>query len=205
MSRRRYSFAITTEMREEAQRYGIDFKDADVITLLAEPLVCADFQHDFGIVSRAMFKDIGAVIHQERWHTGKELLSLHDTPNIRSEMGHRQDGLPFLRLVPDQFVIDNNLKRIHHRTLMPYNDAERLRLLRDRWHIHDPKGVFVTALDQCTTLAYTGTLSPPISTKKPSYPSDESLRRSYPGDEEDIVDNDGTQRVVHHRIRIMWV
>ena len=93
-------------------------------------------------------------------------------------MGHRQNGLPFLRLVPDQFVIDNNLKRIHHHTLMPYNEAEGLRLLRDRWHIHDPKGVFVTALDQCMTLAYTGTLSPPISTKK---------------SQEDIVDDDETQ------------
>ena len=108
-------------------------------------------------------------------------------------MGRPQNGLPFLRLVPDQFVIDNNLKRIHHHTLMPYNEAEGLRLLRDRLHIHDPKGVFVTALDQCMTLAYTGTLRPPISTKKPSYPSDESLRRSYPGDEEDTVDDDGTQ------------
>ena len=178
MSLRRYNFAITTEMREEAQRYDIDFKDADVITLLAAPLVCADFQHDFDIVSGAVFKDIGAVIHQERWHTGKEFLSFHDTPNIRSEMGRRQNGLPFLRLVPDQFVIDNNLKRIHHHTLMPYNEAEGLRLLRDRWHIHDPKGVFVTALDQCMTLAYTGTLSPPISTKK---------------SQEDIVDDDETQ------------
>ena len=77
---------------------------------------------------------------------------------------------------------------------MPYNEVEGLRFLRDRWHVHDPKGVFVnTALDQCMALAYTGTLSLPISTKKPSYPSDESLRRSYPGDEEGIVDNDGTQ------------
>ena len=59
-------------MREEAQRYDIDSKDADVITLLAAPIVCADFQHDFGIVSGAVFKDIGAVIQQERWHTGKK-------------------------------------------------------------------------------------------------------------------------------------
>ena len=93
-------------------------------------------------------------------------------------MGRRQNGLPFLRLVPDQFVIDNNLKRIHHHTLMPYNEAEGLRLLRDRWHIHDPKGVFVTALDQCMTLTYTGTISPPISIKK---------------SQEDIVDDDETQ------------
>ena len=124
MPLRRCSFAITTEMREEAQRYDIDFKDADLITLLAAPLVCADFQHDFGIVSGAVFEDIGAVIHQERWHTGKEFLSLHGTPNIRSEMGHRLNDLPFFRLVPDRFVVDNNLKRIHHHTLMPYKGAE---------------------------------------------------------------------------------
>jgi hypothetical protein len=146
MSLRRYNFAITREMREEAQRHDIDFGDADVITLLAAPLVCADFQHDSGIVSGLVFKDLGAVIQQERWHNGKEYLSLYDTPNIRSEMGHRSNGLPFLRLVPDQFVIDNNLKRIHHHTLAPYNDSEGLLLLKDRWQIHDPKGVFVTAL-----------------------------------------------------------
>ena len=43
------------------------------------------------------------------------------------------------------------------------------------------------------TLSYTCTLSLPISTKKSSYPGDESLRCSYPGDEEDIVDDDETQ------------
>ena len=80
MSLRRYNFAITTEMREEGQRYDIEFKDAGVITLLAAPLVCADFQHDFGIVPGVVLKDTGAVIQQERWHTGKEFLSLHDTP-----------------------------------------------------------------------------------------------------------------------------
>ena len=93
-------------------------------------------------------------------------------------MGHRHNGLPFLRLVPEQFVINNNLKRIHHRTLMPYNESEGLRLPKNRWHIHDPKEVFVTALDQCMTLAYTGTLSSPISTKK---------------SQEDIVCDDETQ------------
>ena len=67
-------------------------------------------------------------------------------------------------------LIDNNLKRIHHHILMPYNEAEGLRLLGDRWHIHDPKRVFVTALDQYMTLAYTSTLSLPTSTKKSSYP-----------------------------------
>ena len=75
-----------------------------------------------------------------------------------------------MRLVPDQFVIDNNLKlilkRIHHHTLMPYNESEGLRLLENFWHIHDPNGVFVTALDQCMALAYAGTLSSLISTRK---------------------------------------
>ena len=139
MSLRRYNFVITKEMREEAQRYDIDFKDAEVITRLAAPLVCADFQHDFGIVPGAVFKDLGAIIQQERWHHGKEHLSFHDTPDIRSEMGHRTNSLPFLRVVADQSVVDNQLKRIHHRTLTPYSDAEGLRLLKQRWHIHDPK------------------------------------------------------------------
>ncbi|MAF40236.1 MAG: hypothetical protein CL859_00015, partial [Cyanobium sp. ARS6] len=165
MSLRRYNFAITDEMKEEAYKYGIDFKDADVITILAAPLVCEDFQHDFDIVSGAVFKDLGAIIHQERWHSGKEYLSFRDSPDIRTEMGHRTNGLPFLRLVPDQFVVDNNLKRIHHHTLEPYQDSEGLRLLKSQWHVHDPKGVYVTALDQCMTLAYSGSLtSPPMST-----------------------------------------
>ena len=165
MSLRRYNFAITDEMKEEAYKYGIDFKDADVITILAAPLICEDFQHDFGIVSGAVFKDLGAIIHQERWHSGKEYLSFRDSPDIRTEMGHRTNGLPFLRLVPDQFVVDNNLKRIHHHTLKPYQDSRGLRLLESQWHVHDPKGVYVTALDQCMTLAYSGSLtSPSIST-----------------------------------------
>ena len=101
MSLRRYNLEITKEMREEAQGHDIDFKDADVITLSAAPLVCAHFQHDFVIVPGAVCKDLGAIIQQERWNHGKEHLSFHDTPDIRSEMGHRTNGLPFLRLVPD--------------------------------------------------------------------------------------------------------
>ena len=71
----------------------------------------------------------------------------------------RTNGLPFLRLVPDQFVIDNNLKRIHHHTLTPYTDAEGLRLLQDRWHVNDPKGIYVTAFNECVNVAYAGILT----------------------------------------------
>ena len=56
ISLRRYNFAITNEMVNIAARIGIDISKYDVITVLAAPLVCADFQHDFDIASAPVFK-----------------------------------------------------------------------------------------------------------------------------------------------------
>lgn len=98
------------------------------------------------------------MVHRQR------TLPFRDSPDIRTEMGHRTNGLPYLRLIPDQFVVDSNPKRIHHHTLKPYQGPEGLRLLKSQWHVHDPKGVYVTALDQCMALAYSGSLTSSIST-----------------------------------------
>lgn len=43
ISLRRYNFAITDEMVNIASRIGIDISKYDAITVLAAPLVCADF------------------------------------------------------------------------------------------------------------------------------------------------------------------
>ena len=71
-------------------------------------------------------------------------------------MGHRPNGLPLLHLVPGQFVIENKLKRIHHHSLKPYSDSEAVRLLKNEWSVHDPKGCYSTALDECYSLALLG-------------------------------------------------
>ena len=62
ISLRRYNFAITSDMVDVAARVGIGISKYDVITVLAAPLVCADFQKDFGIVSAPVFKDLGIII-----------------------------------------------------------------------------------------------------------------------------------------------
>jgi hypothetical protein len=105
-------------------------------------------------------------------------------------MGHRTNGLPFLRIAPDQFVVDNQLKRIHHHTLTPYSAAEGLRLLKQRWHIHDPKGVYLTAFDQYMTLSYTGILIPPPSTVKSqedTVEADKTQNSASPGQDHGVA------------------
>ena len=66
ISLRRYNFAITSDMVDVAARVGIGISKYDVITVLAAPLVCADFQKDFGILSAPVFKDLGIIIEQGR-------------------------------------------------------------------------------------------------------------------------------------------
>ena len=112
ISLRRYNFAITKEMIDTAARIGIDLSRYDVITVLAAPLVCSDFQHDFDIVSSPVFKDLGVIIKQGRGPGSKDYLSFCDSPDIKAEMGHRSNGLPILYLVPDSIVEDNRLRRM---------------------------------------------------------------------------------------------
>ena len=68
-------------------------------------------------------------------------------------MGHRTNGLPILYLVPDAIVEDHRLRRLQHHTLTPYSDAEGIRLLKEQWSGIDKSGVYVTALDECYTVA----------------------------------------------------
>ena len=130
-------------------RIGIDLSRYDVITVtvLAAPLVCSDFQHDFGIVSSPVFKDLGVIIKQGRGPGSKDYLSFCDSPDIKTEMGHRSNGLPILYLVP------NRLRRMQHRSLTPYTDAEGIRLLKEQWQYADNNSVYLAALDECYTTA----------------------------------------------------
>ena len=58
MSLRRYNFAITKDMVDTAKRIGRDISGADVITVLAAPLMCPNFQRGFNISSGNVFKDL---------------------------------------------------------------------------------------------------------------------------------------------------
>ena len=89
ISLRRYNFAITSDMVDVAARVGIDISKYDVVTVLAAPLVCADFQHAFGIVSAPVFKDLGIIMEHGRGHHEPDFLSFHEKPNLRTKMGHR--------------------------------------------------------------------------------------------------------------------
>ena len=151
ISLRRYNFAITKETIDTAARIDIDLSRYDIITALAAPLVCSDFQHDFDIVSSSVFKDLGVIIKQGRGHGSKDYLSFCDSPDIKAEMGHRSNGLPTLYLVPDSIVEDNRLRRMQHHSLTPYTDAEGNRLLKEQWQYADSNGVYLAALDECYT------------------------------------------------------
>ena len=97
ISLRRYNFAITSDMVDVAARVGIDISKYDVITVLAAPLVCADFQHDFEIVSAPVFKDLGIIMEHGRGRHEDDYLGFNEEPNLRTKMGHRKNGLPVSR------------------------------------------------------------------------------------------------------------
>ena len=58
MSLRRYNFAMTKDMVDTAKRIARDISRVDVITVLAAPLVCPNFQNGFDISSGNVFKDL---------------------------------------------------------------------------------------------------------------------------------------------------
>lgn len=92
-------------------------------------------------------------MEQGRGHHGKDYLSFNENPIIRSLMGRRTNGLPLLFLVPDSIVEDHRLRRLQHHTLTPYSDAEGIRLLKEMWSGIGKSGAYVTALDECYTVA----------------------------------------------------
>ena len=153
ISLRRYNFAITSDMVDVAARVGIGISKYDVITVLAAPLVCADFQQDFGIVSAPVFKDLGIIMEHGRGHHEADFLSFHEKPNLRTKMGHRKNGLPVVFLVPDCIVEEHRLRRLQHHTLTTYSDAEGIRLLKEQWELAGSSSVYLTALDECYTAA----------------------------------------------------
>ena len=153
ISLRRYNFAITSDMVEVAARVRIDISKYDVITVLAAPLVCADFQQDFDILSAPVFKDLGIIMEHGRGRHEADFLSLHEKPNLRAKMGHRKNGLPVVFLVPDCIVEEHRLRRLQHHTLTTYSDAEGIRLLKEQWESTGSSGAYLTALDDCYTAA----------------------------------------------------
>ena len=58
MSLRRYNFAITKDMVDTAKRIGLAISGADVITVLAAPLVCPNFKRGVDISSGNVFNDL---------------------------------------------------------------------------------------------------------------------------------------------------
>jgi len=87
ISLRRYNFAITSDMVDVAARVGIDISKYDVITVLAAPLGCSDFQKDFDIVPAPVFKDLGIIMEQGRGRHEADFLSFHKEPNLRAKNG----------------------------------------------------------------------------------------------------------------------
>ena len=53
-------------MIDTAARIGIAIHRYEVITVLAAPLVCSNFQHDFDIVSSPVFTYLGISTKQDR-------------------------------------------------------------------------------------------------------------------------------------------
>ena len=153
ISLRRYNFAITSDMVNVAARVGIDISKYDVVTVLAAPLVCADFQHDFDIVPASVLKDLGIVMEHGRGRHEDDYLSFNEEPNLKTKMGHLKNGLPVVYLIPDSIVEEHRLRRLQHHALTPYSDAEGIRLLKEQWETSGSSSAYLTALDECFTAA----------------------------------------------------
>ena len=98
MSLRRYNFAITKDMVDTAKRIGMDISGAGVITVLAAPLVCPNFEKGFDISSGNVFKDLRIIPELGRGRKTPDYLSLNGNPSTLAKMGHRPNGLPLLHL-----------------------------------------------------------------------------------------------------------
>ena len=127
MALKRVHVPVTPEIVAKAKKFGIDLSQVDVLTVLVPPIIATKFDGNYSILGGPVMKSLGVGYDQSGWCHNPDFLIWHKAMDIRTELGHKRNGLPYLLLVPDKIVQERNLRSVHAHTLTPYRASLSLR------------------------------------------------------------------------------
>ena len=156
MAWRRYHILINDEWIALGDEYGLDLRQADVITFAMPTIVATKFPTSVSIVAAPVAKGLLISTKIAAGYHEQDSIMLHQRPDLAYPLLHTANGLPYAVFVDDKIVRARGLRMVSHSDLQPYSDEKAMQILSAQWHYHDPTGTYWTIVQQCYTLMTVG-------------------------------------------------
>ena len=173
MAWRRYHIPINDEWIALGDEYGLDLRQADVITFAMPPIVATKFPTPVSIVAAPVAKGLFISTNIAAGYHEQDSIMLHRRPDLAYPLHHKANGLPYAAFVDDKLVRERGLRMVSHFDLLPYSDEKAMKMLSTQWKYHDPAGTYWTTVEECYTLMAVGHVhrNVPNVDPPPLYPS----------------------------------
>ena len=146
-----YHIPINDEWIALGDEYGIDLRQADVITFAMPPIVATKFQTPVSIVAAPVAKGLLISTNIAAGYHEQDSIMLHRRPDLAYPLHHKANGLPYAAFVDDKLVRERGLRMVSLSDLLPYSDEKAMKMLSTQWKYHDPSGTYWTTVEKCYT------------------------------------------------------
>ena len=151
MAWRRYHIPINEEWIALGDEYGVDLRQADVITFAMPPIIATKFPTPVSIVAAPVAKGLFISTNIAAGYHEQDTITLHQRPDLSYPLHHKANGLPYAAFVDDTIVRERGLRMVSHFDLLPYSDEKAMKMLSTQWKYHDPSGAYWTTVEECYT------------------------------------------------------
>ena len=156
MAWRRYHIPINDEWIAIGGEYGLDLRQADVITFAMPPIVATKFPTHVSIVAAPVAKGLFVSTNIAAGYHEQDSIVLHRRPDLAYPLHHKANGLPYAAFVDNKLVRERGLRMVSHFDLLPYSDDKAMQMLSTQWKHHDPTATYWTTVEKCYTLMTVG-------------------------------------------------
>ena len=179
MAWRRYHIPINDEWIALGDEYGVDLRQADVITFAMPQIAATKFPTPVSIVAAPVAKGLFISTNIAAGYHEQDSIMLHRRPDLAYPLHHKANGLPYAAFVDDKLVRERGLRMVPHSDLLPYTDEKAMKMLSTQWKYHGPAGNYWTTVEECYTLMAVGHVHRSVSATttnescgpRPPYPS----------------------------------
>ena len=157
MAWRRYHIPVTDEWIARGDEYGIELRQADVITFAMPTSVATKFPTAVSIVSAPVAKGLLIGTNIAAGYHEQDSIMLHRRPDLAYPLHHTANGLPYAAVVDDKIVRERGLRMVSHSDLLPYSDEKAMQTLSAQWKQH--AGTYWITVEKCYTSMAVGYVS----------------------------------------------
>ena len=156
MAWRRYHVPINDAWIALGDEYGVDLRQANVITFAMPTIVATKFPAPVSIVAAPVAKGLFISTNIAAGYHEQDSIMLHRRPDLVYLLHHKANGLPYAAFVDDKLVRERGLRMVSHFDLRRYSDEKAMKLLSTQWKYHDPANTYWTTVEECYTLMAVG-------------------------------------------------